>query len=100
MIDQGQDFPIEEVRTFCRRYGVRELALFGSAARDDSNAGSDVDLLVEFNPETEVGFITLSRMQRELSEILSRQVDLVPKQGLKPMVRQAVLSSAKVVYEA
>ena len=100
MIDQDQDFPIEQVRTFCRRYGVRELALFGSAARDDSNAGRDVDLLVEFNPETEVGFITLSRMQRELSEILSRQVDLVPKQGLKPRIRQAVLSSAKVVYEA
>lgn len=97
---QDMNFPMDAIRTLCQRYQVRELALFGSAVRDDFHAGSDVDLLVEFEPEAQVGFITLSRMQRELSEALHRPVDLVPKGGLKPRIRQAVLSSAKVLYAA
>lgn len=94
------DFPIEEIKVLCQRYRVRELALFGSALRDDFDASSDVDLLVEFEPEAQVGFMTLARMQRELSAILQRQVDLVPKGGLKPRIRQAVLSGAEVLYAA
>jgi len=97
---QNLDFPIEEIKMLCQRYRVRELALFGSALGDDFDAGSDVDLLVEFEPEAQVGFMTLARMQRELSAILHRQVDLVPKGGLKPRIRQAVLSSAEVLYAA
>jgi len=97
---QDLDFPIEEIKMLCQRYRVRELALFGSALGDDFDAGSDVDLLVEFEPEAQVGFMTLARMQRELSAILHRQVDLVPKGGLKPRIRQAVLSSAEVLYAA
>jgi predicted nucleotidyltransferase len=97
---QDLGFPIEEIKMLCQRYRVRELALFGSALRDDFDAGSDVDLLVEFEPEAQVGFMTLARMQRELSAILHRQVDLVPKGGLKPRIRQAVLSSAEVLYAA
>lgn len=97
---QDLDFPIEEIKMLCQRYRVRELALFGSALRDDFDASSDVDLLVEFESEAQVGFMTLARMQRELSAILHRQVDLVPKGGLKPRIRQAVLSSAEVLYAA
>ncbi|RLC57771.1 MAG: nucleotidyltransferase [Chloroflexi bacterium] len=97
---QNLDLPVEKIRMLCRRYRVRELALFGSALRDDFEAESDVDLLVEFEPEAQVGFMTLARMQRELSDILHRPVDLVPKGGLKPKIRQAVLSSAEVLYAA
>jgi len=97
---QNLDLPVEKIRMLCRRYRVRELALFGSALRDDFEAESDVDLLVEFEPEAQVGFMTLARMQRELSNILHRPVDLVPKGGLKPKIRQAVLSSAEVLYAA
>ena len=97
---QDLDFPIEEIKMLCQRYRVRELALFGSALRDDFDASSDVDLLVEFEPEAQVGFMTLARMQRELSAILHHQVDLVPKGGLKLRIRQAVLSSAEVLYAA
>jgi hypothetical protein len=86
------------IRELCHRYKVRELSLFGSAITKDFNSASDIDLLVEFEPEAQVGFITLSRMQRELSAILHRPVDLVPKGGLKPVIRDAVLSSAKVLY--
>lgn len=86
------------IRELCHGYKVRELSLFGSAITKDFNSASDIDLLVEFEPEAQVGFITLSRMQRELSVILHRPVDLIPKGGLKPMIRDAVLSSAKVLY--
>jgi predicted nucleotidyltransferase len=95
-----EKFATEALKSLCQQYQVRELALFGSALRDDFRADSDVDLLVEFEPEAQVGFITLSRMQRELSTILHRRVDLVPKGGLKPVIRQEVLASAEVLYAA
>ena len=84
----------------CRRYHVRRLAFFGSVLRDDFRPDSDVDVLVSFEPEARIGFITLSRMQRELSEIFQRSVDLVPMDGLKPIIRESVLSSSQDVYAA
>lgn len=90
----------QAVNDLCSRYRVRELALFGSVLRDEETATSDIDLLVEFESGAQVGFMTLSRMRRELSAILQRPVDLVPKQGLKPRIRDAVLSSARIIYAA
>lgn len=100
MIDQDLNVSISAIKEFCRKYPVRELAVFGSALRGDFDNSSDIDLLVEFEPNAEVGFLTLSKMQRELSEIFNRQVDLVPKEGLKPKILSAVLSSARVLYAA
>jgi hypothetical protein len=92
--------PMEKIADFCRRYKVRKIQLFGSAVRGDFGPESDVDVLVEFEPDARIGFITLSRMQRELSEVLERPVDLVPQDGLKPRIRESVLSSAEVIYAA
>ncbi len=100
MVAQDLNVSISAIEEFCRRYPIRELAVFGSALREDFTPSSDLDLLVEFEPNAEVGFMTLSKMQRELSKIFNRQVDLVPKEGLKPRVRRAVLSSARVLYAA
>lgn len=94
------DIPADEIAAFCRRHHIRSLSLFGSVLREDLRADSDADVLVEFEPDAQVGFIALSRMQRELTELLQRPVDLVPKEGLKPKIREAVLSSAEVVYAA
>ena len=94
------DIPVNEVADFCRRHQIRGLALFGSVLREDFSPGSDIDVLVEFEPDAQVGFITLSQMRRELSEILRRPVDLVPKVGLKPRIRETVLSSAETIYAA
>jgi uncharacterized protein len=88
------------IREMCRRYRVKELAVFGSALREDFDVQSDVDLLVEFEPDVEVGFIAFSRLRRELSAHLHRPVDLVPKAGLKPRIRSSVLSDAKILYAA
>jgi len=100
MYAQKIDLPIKEITALCKRYNVRELAVFGSAVKNKLRSGSDIDLLVEFEPDAQVGFITLSRMQRELSGLMHRKVDLVPKGGLKPILRQEILSAAKVLYAA
>lgn len=90
----------ERIIELCHRWHVAELSLFGSVLRDDFGPGSDVDVLVEWEPGARVGFITMVDMAQELSEILGRPVDLVPKAGLKPRIRQSVLESAQVVYAA
>jgi hypothetical protein len=94
------EIPQDRVAELCRRYKVRQLALFGSALRDDFGPDSDVDFLVEFDPTAQIGFLTLAKLQRELSALIHRRVELVPKHGLKDRIRQAVLASAKVVYAA
>lgn len=95
---------IEEKRSalfdLCRRYRVRELALFGSALRADFDDESDLDFLVEFDPDARVGFLTLLNLQRELALLFNRDVDLVPKAGLKPLLRQQVLAETEVLYAA
>ncbi|MBI5824025.1 MAG: nucleotidyltransferase domain-containing protein [Chloroflexi bacterium] len=92
--------PKKKIIEFCHHYQVQKLALFGSVLRSDFRKGSDVDVLISFQPTARIGFITFSRMQRELSEIFKRSVDLVPMEGLKPVIRDSVLSNIEVVYAA
>jgi len=77
---------------------VQRLALFCSVLRDDFRPDSDIDVLVVFHPSARVSFMILGRMKRELSEMFQRPVDLVPQEGLKPSIREAVLSTAQEVY--
>ena len=90
--------PRDQIDDFCRRNHIRWLALFGSAVRDDFGPQSDVDVLVEFEPGTQVTLFTLSRLQRELESIFARPVDFVLKDGLKRRIRDSVLASAQVIY--
>lgn len=90
--------PKTEINEFCRRNQIKSLALFGSVLRADFRPDSDVDVLVEFQPEARIGFLAMSRMQRELAELFQRPVDLVPKDGLKPLIRDTVLANTEVVY--
>lgn len=84
---------------FCRKHHIRKLALFGSVLRDDFRQDSDVDVLVEFEPGHVPGFISLSAMQIELSEILGRQADMRTPASLSRYFRQEVVDSAVVQYE-
>ena len=92
--------PQAQVVDFCRRNQIRTFSLFGSVLREDFGPDSDVDVLVEFDPKAHIGFMALGRMQRELAELLGRRVDLVPRDGLKPLIRDSVLESAQVLYAA
>ncbi len=68
-----------------RRFGVRSLALFGSRARDQARAGSDIDVLVEFDgPATSAHYFGL---QFFLEDLLGAPVDLVTKKALRPQLR-------------
>lgn len=84
----------------CRRYGVKELSLFGSAARGEMKPESDIDLMVEFQPGERVGMIRYETLVGELERLTGRKVDLVTKRGLKPWVRTEVLRDACVIYAA
>ena len=88
------DLPHERIAAFCRRHSIRELRLFGSALRDDS----DVDLLVEFEPGSRVGLLGLAQM--ELSELVGRKADLRTAGDLSRYFRQDVLDGASVLYAA
>jgi len=92
--------PAQALADLCHRYGVQELALFGSAGTERFRPASDLDFLVTFQPQARPGFLTLSRLQRELEALFQRKVDLVPKRGLKPAIRDSVLATAQVVYGA
>lgn len=89
-----------KLEELCRRYRVRELSVFGSAARGEMRPDSDVDLLVEFLPDAGIDLIDHAGMMLELSQLLGRNVDLVSKKGLKPLIRASVLQEARLLYAA
>ena len=91
--------PRDQIADFCRRSHIRRLALFGSVIRDDFTPDSDVDILVEFQPGRTPGFAFFD-MERELSEIVGRKVDLNTPNELSKYFRQEVLDEAEDIYVA
>lgn len=87
---------------FCRRWKIRELALFGSALRDDFRVDSDIDLLVTFTGDATWGLLTHIQMQHELEALFKRPVDLVSRRAVAEspnwLRRNAILDSAQVLY--
>ena len=88
----------KQIAELCKKYRIRELSLFGSRVRGDNDTKSDHDFLVEFSKGTVVTFMTLGAVQTDLENILKTKVDLVPKEGLKPVIKKTVLSEAEIVY--
>lgn len=95
----GIDIPQDKIAEFCRRYGIRRLALFGSVLREDFGPESDVDVLVEFQPGVRTG-LRFFTMQDELSQILGRKVDLHTPASLSEYFLDDVLAEADVQYDA
>ena len=91
------ELPKEKIADFCRRHHIRKLAVFGSALREDFCPDSDLDVLVEFDPEHTPG-LAFFAMEQELSELLGRKVDLNTAQFLSPYFRDKVLAEAEVQY--
>ena len=91
----------QEVAALCRRHHVRKLSLFGSVLRSDFGPRSDIDVLVEFDPQHIPGFFRLSEMADELSRIFDgRRVDLRTPQDLSRYFRAEVLAHSEVQYAA
>lgn len=94
------DIPKKHIADFCRRHHICRLSLFGSVLRDDFNLESDVDVLVEFEPDARVGLIRLAHLELELGEILGRKVDLNTPGFLSKYYREQILAEAEVQYDA
>jgi uncharacterized protein len=94
------DIPKERIAEFCRRNHIRQLALFGSVLRDDFAPDSDVDVLVEFEPNARVGLLRLAGLEIELGDLLGRKVDLNTAGFLSDSFRETVLAEAEVQYDA
>lgn len=92
------ELPKDQIAGFCRRNHIRRLAVFGSALRPDFNESSDIDILVEFEPDHIPGLFGMARMERELSIVLGRTVDLRTPEDLSRYFRQEVLKEAEVQY--
>lgn len=87
--------------SFCRRNGIRRLALFGSRSRGEGRPDSDVDLLVEFQPGRTPGLIRLAGLELELGGLLGgREVELRTYGDLSPRFRDDVRAAATPLYDA
>jgi predicted nucleotidyltransferase len=91
---------VASLRGVCQRYGVKELALFGSAVHGAPGPESDLDVLVEFEPGVRIGLVKFESLVDELESLAGRKVDLVTKHGLKPWVRGEILKELRVIYAA
>ena len=90
----------EQLADFSKQHHIRKLSLFGSVLRDDFHPDSDIDILVEFEPEHVPGFFDLMKMEEELSNLFGRTVDLRTPQDLSRYFRDEVLEKAEVQYLA
>lgn len=88
----------EQLAELCRRRHVRELALYGSVLREDFRDGSDIDVLVEFEPDARISLFDLIGLQQDLADAFGRKVDLVERRGLHPANRDAVLEDARSIW--
>ena len=94
------NYSAAELSSFCRRNGIRSLALFGSRLHGDARPGSDMDLLVEYEQQQKVGLFAIAQMEAELSVLFGQPVDLQTAQDLSPYFRDSVLAEATIIYES
>lgn len=91
----------ERLQDFCRRYGVEEICLFGSALRPDFRPDSDIDLMLKFKPGHGFTFENTPDIQDELQRIFGRKVDVIEKGKIRnPIRRQEIMNSYRVLYAA
>ena len=91
-------------RSFCEKWAITEVSLFGSILRDDFGPDSDVDLLVTYAPDAGWSLLDVIGAKQELEELIGRNVDLVDRHGVErsenPYRRTAILSEAQLIHES
>jgi hypothetical protein len=94
-------FDDNEIKRIAQLYQIKEIALFGSALRDDFNKDSDVDLLVVFEEDADYSYFDIMEIKEEFEKIFHRQVDIVEKDAIKnPYRKKTILNSARTIYAA
>jgi len=98
------EIPDEALAEFCRRWKITELAIFGSALRDDFRPDSDVDVLVSYAPDARWSLLDVVGIEEELGRIVGRKVDLVSRRAVEQSYnwirRKEILETAQVIYAA
>jgi len=93
------EIPREAIAAFCRKWRVKELAIFGSALGEDFRPDSDVDVLVVFQDDARWDLFDHMKAEEELEQIFGREVDLVEKKAIRnPFRRHHILSNHEVIY--
>ncbi|MDR0642757.1 MAG: nucleotidyltransferase domain-containing protein [Treponema sp.] len=91
----------DNIVTICKKYFINELSIFGSSLRDDFNKDSDIDILVSFNKGSNITLFDIIELEKEFSELLDREVDIVEKEALKnPIRKDRILSTREIIYAA
>jgi predicted nucleotidyltransferase len=94
--------PFNEIAQFCQRWRVHELAVFGSALREDFGLDSDLDVLVTFDPAAEWSLLDHVKMEQELEQVFQRSVDLISKRALERsanwLLRREIVETAQVIF--
>ena len=96
--------PEEKIADFCRRWKIKRLAIFGSAAKGELRPDSDIDLLVTFSKDADWTMFDHFTMEEELSSLFGRDVDLISLRAVEenpnPISRREILNSARQIYAA
>lgn len=95
----GRTIDAARLEDICDRYGIAELAVFGSVARGDATPASDVDVLYALRPGASLGF-AIDDLEDELADLFGRRVDLVARKAVHPMLRPTIEEQARIVYAA
>lgn len=94
----------EQLEEVCKRFSIKELALFGSVLRDDFNKDSDIDLLYVFEDDVEYSLFDIVRIKEELQNLFNRPVDFVSRKAIERSrniyKRKSILNNTKVIYAA
>lgn len=93
------DVDVERLDELCRQYGIANLLVFGSAARDEDTSESDLDLLYELRPGARLGW-EIEELSEDLAELFGRPVDLISRRAINPHLREVILSEARPLYAA
>ena len=100
-IKSNLEIPLDKIEAFCRKWKIKEFALFGSVLREDFSPDSDIDVLVTFEPGGGITFDNRVEMQDELAAIFGRKVDMVEKDAIRnPFRRHNILTTKEFVYAA
>ncbi|MBN8546624.1 MAG: nucleotidyltransferase domain-containing protein [Ignavibacteria bacterium] len=98
------EFDKNELDLMCQKWKVKQLSFFGSVIREDFNSKSDIDILIEFQPDAIITLSKFERIRMDFERFFNRKVDLVSKRAVinsRNVVRKnAVLSNFRVVYGA
>jgi len=104
MTPMNLGIPAEKIADFCRRWKIKKLAIFGSAAKGELRPASDIDLLVTFCQDADWTMFDHFTMEEELSGLFGRDVDLISLRAVEenpnPISRREILSSARQIYAA